>query len=372
MFQVAAVNSGIQDMKVTVDNHQRSRRSDEARRKRRPEIQRYVPKGRLEQQQQSVTDASGEGSGDYEDEMSSPSPKTIHSPSPGPATSAFLHSPQSPSPRKIDLKNMQVTVVNNKSDSGNRVSPEKNVDQPVKTGNRNTRNNEQEHQRNQRGQGQSYSRGRGQRHNQRSNTRQNEGKSNRGQVGNRNESKEQRPKVENKDTRQENIVQKQDNKSNIDNKQSKDVKTDQELYIVPSRPSTIGQEADRKDTAPVGMEENKNKMDEKPSIDKQEILARFRRTPNKTKSRSYDKLNQTERYEDDDGYYPDPQNLGTMVFERSHSSEQLNLTGHNIGKPPMPRSSSGSGAKNLTRKHGFSGMRKRTDSISSDLSTGNF
>jgi hypothetical protein len=359
-------------MKVTAGDRQRNRRSEESRRKKKPEMPRYVPKGRLEkqQQQQSVTDASGEGSGDWEDDMSSPSPKTVHSPSPGPTTSALLHAPQSPSPRKIDLKNMQVTVVNNKSDTGNRVTPEKNVEQPVKTGNRNTRNNEQDYSKGHRGQGQSYSRGRGQRHNQRSNARQNDGRNNRGLVGNRNETKEQRSKVDNREIKQENVAPKQDDKPNVDNKQNKDVKNDQELYIVPSRPSTIGQEADRKDTVPVGMEENKNKIDEKPGINKQQILERFRRTPNKTKSRSYDKLNQSERFEDEDGYYPDPQNLGTMVFERSHSSEQLNLSGRNVGKPPMPRSSSGSGAKNVPRKHGFSGMRKRTDSISSDLSTG--
>ncbi|XP_053375984.1 telomerase-binding protein EST1A-like isoform X2 [Mercenaria mercenaria] len=370
--ELAAVNAGIQDLKITAGDTQRHRRSDESRRKKKPEIQRYVPKGRLleQQQQQQVTDASGENSGDLEDELSSPSPKTVHSPSPGPATATFLHAPQSPSPRKIDLKNMQVTVINNKSETENRISPEKNVEQPIKTGNRNARSNEQEYSKG-RGQGQSYSRGRGQRHNQRSNTRQSEGRNNRGLVGNKNDAKEQRPKIESKDTRTEKLTSKQDSKVDTDNKQNKDVKADQELYIVPSRPSTIGQEADRKDTAPVGMEESNQKINEnKPSIDKQEILSRFRRTPNKTKSRSYDKLNQSDRFEDDDGYYPDPQNLGTMVFERSHSSEQLNLSGRNLGKPPMPRSSSGSGTKNIPKKHAFSGMRKRTDSVSSDLSTG--
>lgn len=329
-------------------------------------MQRYVPKGRLQQQkQQQEADASGEGSGDWEDDLSSPSPKQVHSPSPGPATSAFVHSPHTPSPRKIDLKNMQVTVINDKSVSDDRSSPEKNVEEQ----DRNIRTNEQGFSKG-KGQGQTYSRGRGQRHNQRSNTKGNEPRNTRGQYGSKNDLKDQRQKTENKDTN-ENTSASKTVKQNAENKQAKEQKTDQELYIVPSRPSTIGQEADRKDTAPVGMEENKQKTDEnKPIIDKQEILNRFKRTPNKTKSRSYDRLNQSDRFDDEDGYYPDPTNLNTMVFERSHSSEQLNLSGRNLGKPPMPRSASGGGIKNIPKKHGFSGVRRRTDSMSSDLSTG--
>lgn len=354
------MNSGIQDLKITAG--QRSRKSEEykGRRSKKPEIQRYIPKGRI-LEQQYTPDVSGEGSGDPDDDLSSPSPLQVHSPSPGPATSALLHSPLTPSPRKIDLKNMQVTVVNDKSGSGadDRSSPEKTVESSTKF----VKNNERGEYSRGRGQGQSYSRGRGQRYNQRSN---------RGQVGNKADVRDNdnKGKYDKKEYKSEKYGAKQEGKGHGNEKSSKETSQDQELYIVPSRPSTIGQEADRKDTAPVGMEEQSQKLQENASkIDKQEILSRFKKLPNKSKSRSYDKLNKTERWEEEDGYYADPQNLGTMVFERSHSSEQLNLSGRNVGKPPMPKSASG-GSKNVPKKYSYSGMRKRNDSFSSDLSTG--
>ncbi|KAL4223249.1 Smg-6 [Mactra antiquata] len=365
--ELGNLNIGSQDQKT---GGQRSRKSDEfkGRRSKKPEIQRYIPKGKILEQQ--GTDMSGEGSGDFEDDIASP--KQVHSPSPSPATSTLVHSPVTPSPRKIDLKNMQVTVVNDKSGSGteDRTSPEKSVEPNPNSNPKFGKNNERGEYSKGRGQGHSHSRGRGQRYNQRSN-KPNDTRPGRGQVGHKGDMRdsENKTRYDNKDrnNKSEQVNTKQEVKCQGNDK-NKEINNDQE-YIVPSRPSTIGQEADRKDTAPVGMEEQNQKQENVPKIDKQEILSRFKKLPNKTKSRSYDKLNQTERWEEEDGFYADPQNLGTMVFERSHSSEQLNLSGRNVGKPPVPRSASG-GPKNVPKKYSYSGMRKRTDSFSSDLSTG--
>ena len=116
-------------------------------------------------------------------------------------------------------------------------------------------------------------------------------------------------------------------KGNVENVDA--TKADQELYIVPSRPSTIGQEADRKETAPVGREVSDNKLDEQPARPAavEGHKARFTRPPNK--SRSYDRLNKADRWQEE-GYLADPHNLETLVFERSRSSEQLNLSGSSV------------------------------------------
>lgn len=340
-------NTGVQDLFLG-DNQKKSRKSEEhKRRTKKPEIQRYIPKGRLLEQQQD----SREGSTDWEGDISSPSPNVSQTPSPAPG-----NLPLTPSPRKID-RNLQVTVVNDKAAVKNMpsVTSEKSAELTVGKSGENTSVPKG------RGQGsQSYSRGRGQRLSQRSN-RQNESKGMVGNIANMTS-----PKVADS--------QEQMKEANKD----KDVKQEQDLYIVPSRPSTIGQEADRKDTVPVGTEKNETntreqshytRSDSAPLQDKQNILNRFRRTPSKSKSRSYDKLNKSERWDEEEGFYADPGNLGTMVFERSHSSEQLNLSARNTGKPPMPRSTSG-GTRGGQRKYPMPGMRKRTDSISSDLSAG--
>lgn len=338
---------------MTDYQQRKSRRSDEVRRRsKKPEIQRYVPKGKLLEQQQD----SREGSTDWDGDVSSPSPNLSQTPSPSPGSL-----PYSPSARKID-RNLQVTVVNDKvGDARNRPSPspDKSVESPAKLV-------ESAGVSKGRGQGpQSYSRGRGQRLNQRAN-RQSDGKVGVGNRTNQHEVNSPKEKIsENQEQSKERSVE-------------KDVKQDQELYIVPSRPSTIGQEADRKETAPVGIEKNEStpreqchytRSDSAPLHEKQNVLNRFRKSPNRSKSRSYDKLNKTDRWEEEEGFYADPGNLGTMVFERSRSSEQLNLSGRNVGKPPMPRSTSG-GMRGGQRKYQMPGMRKRTDSFSSDISAG--
>ena len=142
----------------------------------------------------------------------------------------------------------------------------------------------------------------------------------------------------------------------------------QELFIVPSRPSTIGQEAQRSSPI-VGDDKNESVNESAPPVievkPKPNMFGNIQ--SNKTKSRSFDKLNKTESWDEED-YYPDPSKLGTLVFERSRSSEQLNLTGKNA-RPPIPRSASG-GVIKSPKKYAFSALRKRTDSFSSDISTG--
>ena len=339
------VNSGVQELNIQ-DNQRKLRRSEEYKRRKKPEIQRYIPKGRLLEQQQD----SREGSTDWEGDISSPSPNVSQNPSPSPN-----NLPQAPSPRVID-KNFQVTVLNDKTGGSGKnrlsVSPEKYADLSVGKQSENTEVPK--------GRGQQSAKGRGQRFNQRSN-HQNDVKG----VGNRSN---QSPKI--------GETQEQIKEGSVE----KTVKHDSDLYIVPSRPSTIGQEADRKDVAPVGTERNETnnreqshyiRADSAPLHDKQAILNRFRKAPSKSKSRSYDKLNKTERWEEEDCYFPesDAAKFGTMVFERSRSSEQLNLLVKSTGKPPMPRNAPASVPRGGQRKY-IPGMRKRTDSISSDQSAG--
>ena len=180
-------------------------------------------------------------------------------------------------------------------------------------------------------------------------------------IGNKNEIKSV-DKENDKEIDEENAVKEPEGKDIND----KDVK--HELFIVPSRPSTIGQEAQRSSPI-VGDDKNESVNETVPPVievkPKPNVFGN--RHPSKTKSRSFDKLNKTENWDEED-YLPDPSQLGTLVFERSRSSEQLNLTAMNA-RPPIPRSASG-GAIKSPKKYAFSALRKRADSISSDISTG--
>ena len=315
---------------------------DTRKRSKRPEIQRYIPKGRLAEKQ--TADLSGEGSGDLEAE-SSPNHSAVHSPSPGPGKVAH-----SPSPRKVDMKNMQVTVVNVKPEDSQYESNDTVKESEQQGVNRSQREQTGFIRGRGRGQGQSYSRGRGQRMTQ---------KSDRGRG--RNEMRSGGDSFGSRGNSQEKSGFSSDTNSNRDEKDLKDT------YLVPSRPNTIGQEADRVDT--IGSDQQLVQNDE--LLSKHENLGIVsglsKHSSNRSKSRSFDKLNQADRWEEE-GYFPDSSNLGTLIFERSRSSEQLNLTGKNVHKPPMPRSSSGGnkGAK----KYPIPAMRQRRDSFSSDISTG--
>ena len=179
-------------------------------------------------------------------------------------------------------------------------------------------------------------------------------------IGNKNETKSG-DKENDKEIDKENVVKEPEGKDN-----DKDAK--HELFIVPSRPSTIGQEAQR--SSPIVGDDKHESVNETvpPVIEVKPKPNVFgNRHPSKTKSRSFDKLNKTENWDEED-YLPDPSQLGTLVFERSRSSEQLNLTAMNA-RPPIPRSASG-GAIKSPKKYAFSALRKRADSISSDISTG--
>ena len=179
-------------------------------------------------------------------------------------------------------------------------------------------------------------------------------------IGNKNEIKSV-DKENDKEIDKENTVKEPEGKDN-----DKDAK--HELFIVPSRPSTIGQEAQR--SSPIVGDDKNESVNETvaPVIEVKPKPNVFgNRHPSKTKSRSFDKLNKTENWDEED-YLPDPSQLGTLVFERSRSSEQLNLTAMNA-RPPIPRSASG-GAIKSPKKYAFSALRKRADSISSDISTG--
>ncbi|KAK3587144.1 hypothetical protein CHS0354_006784 [Potamilus streckersoni] len=131
-----------------------------------------------------------------------------------------------------------------------------------------------------------------------------------------------------------------------------------EMYIVPVRPDTIGQEASRNANI-IGQEETEtSELNEKVDVRLEKLRA--------NKSRSVEKLDRSEKWDEEDFY--DIGSIGTLVFERSRSSEQLNLTESNVGLTSFYK---GKGSS-LPRKFSFAAMRRaaRKESVSSDISTG--
>ena len=334
-----SVTSDIQNLQLS-SKSQKSSSREPKRRSKRPEIQRYVPKGKILEQQ--LGDLSG-GEPAIETWVDGIDWQKDGSHSPSPVTDIG-----SPSPRKIDIKNMQVTVVNEKvqspkdSDQGQRTeSVPQHRQQQVKSQSRPER-------------GQQGSKGQGRRSGPKTDINQ------KGATDKFQENKFETRKTDTIERKNRNDVQ------TVKDDLEQDPK--HELFIVPSRPSTIGQEAQR--SSPIVGDDKNEKIDESAPavIEVHPKPSNLGNTQSlKTKSRSYDKLNKTENWDEED-YYPDPSKLGTLVFERSRSSEQLNLTGKNA-RPPIPRSASG-GASKSPKKFTFSSMRKRTDSFSSDISTG--
>ena len=342
----------VQNLQIQ-NKSQKTSKSEPKRRSKRPEIQRYIPKGKILGQQhpdqsggEPLTETWIDGI-DWQKDGS-------HSPSPGPELG-------SPSPRKIDLKNMQVTVVNTQVQSPK--------DDGLKTESV-TQSRQQQQQ-----QQQSKNQSRGERGQQgskvqgrRSGPRTDLNPKNDGNKFQQNRGDNRKTEVKEIDkiqTGKEKDLINTDTKV-IKNESDKEQKAD--FIDVPSRPSTIGQEAER--SSPVVGDVNNENVDElSPNVvEVKPIVKDFSNIqPSKPKSRSYDKLNKTENW-DEEEYYPDPGKLGTLVFERSRSSEQLNLSGKNV-KPPIPRSASGGGFKS-PKKYVFGSMRKRADSFSSDISTG--
>ena len=348
-FQVESVARDVQKLTMQTKS-QKTTSQEPKRRSKRPEIQRYVPKGKILGQQhpdqsggEPFTETWIDGI-DFQKDSS-------HSPSPGPESG-------SPSPRKIDLKNMQVTVVNTQAQSP------RDGEQKMETGSQSRQQQQQQNKQSRGERGQQGSKGQGRRSGPRTdlNTKSEGNKFQQKRSDNR---KTDVKEVQHTQGGREKDLIKTDNKA-VKDESDKDHKSD--FIEVPSRPSTIGQEAER--SSPVVGDVNNANVDElSPNVvDVKSSVKDFSNIqPVKTKSRSYDKLNKTENW-DEEEFYPDAGNLGTLVFERSRSSEQLNLSGRNM-KPPIPRSASGGGFKS-PKKHVFSSMRKRADSFSSDISTG--
>ena len=345
-FQDESVTKDVQKLQIRTKSQKTSSREPK-RKSKRPEIQRYIPKGKILEQHhpdlsggEPLTETWIDGI-DWQKDGS-------HSPSPGPDLG-------SPSPRKIDLKNMQVTVVNEQvqspKDGQKTESMTQSRQQQIKNQSRGER-------------GQQGPKFQGRRSGPRTdlNPKNDVNKFQQNRSDNRKAEVKEIQQTSSEKEKDQIIIETKVLKDESD----KDPKSD--FFIVPSRPSTIGQEAERSSPV-VGDVKNENVDETSPNaVEVKPLVKDFINIhPSKTKSRSYDKLNKTENW-DEEEYYPDAGKLGTLVFERSRSSEQLNLTGKNT-KPPIPRSASGGGIK-TPKKYVFSSMRKRADSFSSDISTG--
>ncbi|KAL3856196.1 hypothetical protein ACJMK2_010974, partial [Sinanodonta woodiana] len=311
--------SSSEDKERKIDTNETRRRS------KRPSLQIYVPKGKiLEQQEQKSHSYTGKDEEEEEVWDVDDNPETETSQSSNSPLAHIVHQDmEDNSPRKVDLKNMQVTVVNDIASQ-----------QPKGRGRGRSRTSTQTWEGVTQSKNPDIPVGRGRRVQQALD-------------------KESRSQDR---SHQEGMVKQPPSNFTVQAKtKAGEIK---EMYIVPVRPDTIGQEASRNANI-IGQEENEtSELNEKLDVRLEKLRA--------NKSRSVEKLDISEKWDEEDFY--DIGNIGTLVFERSRSSEQLNLTENKVGLTPMYK---GKGSS-LPRKFSFAAMRRaaRKESVSSDVSTG--